>query len=80
MQRRPYMGCGMTSCSYTTGPLCSWAWTRCSEAHGGPPGGRGNLSWDVNVVELDLEADHKMEEEGFDSIGPVNSYLGVHSQ
>ena len=63
IQSRPYMGCGMIAFSYTTGALCSWAWTRCSEAHGGPPGGRGNLSWDLKVVELDLEADCKMEEE-----------------
>ena len=70
----------MIPCSYTTGPFCSWAWTRCSEPHGGLPGGRGTLSWDVKVVELDLEADHKMEEEGFGSMGRVNSYLDVHSK
>jgi len=80
IQNRPYTGCGMTPCSYTTGPFCSWAWTRCSEAHGGPPGGGGTLSWDVKVVELDLEADHEMEEEGFGSMGRLNSYLDVHSK
>lgn len=45
----------------------------------GPPG-EGQSVLEMNVVELDLEADHKMEEEGFGSIGLVNSYLGVHSQ
>lgn len=31
-------------------------------------------------MELDLEADHDMEEEGFGSMGRLNSYLDVHSK